>query len=130
MPDLATKSDLRRALFFQTIVVGMMLITAASVMVASASSVVAADDFTGLSLIKGCREDGQEANLCAVYLRGLSDGLFLADLSDPPRYCSFGAEQARLIVMQYLNEHPEILNERAQVAAALALRIACAKKTP
>jgi len=34
MPDLATKSDLRRALFFQTIVVGMMLVTMTGVLAA------------------------------------------------------------------------------------------------
>jgi hypothetical protein len=34
MPDLATKSDLRRALFVQTIVVGMMLIAVTGVLAA------------------------------------------------------------------------------------------------
>jgi hypothetical protein len=35
MPDLATKSDLRRALFLQTIVVGMMLVAMTSVLAAA-----------------------------------------------------------------------------------------------
>ncbi|SRR6266446_2636828 len=87
-----------------------------------------ASALTGTELKRFCDEPkGGSGNIsCSAYIRGLIDGLFLADhmAGSGVRYCppeNLELEQALLVVQKHLNEHPEQLNRNAGPLAALAL---------
>jgi len=88
-----------------------------------------AQALSGTDLYKICNAEpkgGTESISCIAYIRGLVDGLFMADhmASSGLRYCppeSLSADQAVLIVQKHFREHPEQLNREAGAVAALAL---------
>ena len=87
---------------------------------------------TGTELNRFCNEPhGTLKNaVCFAYIRGLIDGLFLADnmAASGRRYCppadGLDVEQAVLIVQKEFQDHPDQLNREAGAVAALALYLA------
>jgi hypothetical protein len=84
---------------------------------------------TGTELNRFCSEPkGSSGNLsCFAYIRGLIDGLFLADnlAGSGVRYCppnnGLDVEPALSIVKKQLHDHPEQLDQNAGSLATLAL---------
>ncbi len=87
-----------------------------------------ASALTGTDLYTYCSSPDTSAlkTICISYVRGLSDGLALADVmaASGTRYCPPEGStvlQDILIVQKYLGDHPEQLNRTAGVLAALSL---------
>jgi hypothetical protein len=93
-----------------------------------------AAEFDGITLRRFCSDripDSPKNVLCSSYIRGLADGMlfgYLTHKSDGDVYCppagGLSREQAQLIVEKFMNEHPELLHEKAAVVAVAALRSA------
>jgi hypothetical protein len=91
--------------------------------------------FTGIMLHEGCTSKNEfDQNLCLMWITGLVQGMYwsqeLAKFKKlPPATClpvtSMGigvaGEQARIVVENYMRDHPERLNESARAVAGAAL---------
>jgi hypothetical protein len=88
---------------------------------------------TGLDLEQFCDapRDSTAAISCFTYIRGLTDGLYMADKMEAsgvrlcwPKDQTIEPEQSKLIVQKYLKDHPEQLDRNAGALAALAIYLA------
>jgi hypothetical protein len=86
--------------------------------------------WSGIDLAKYCNEPPPtiKNSICASYIHGVIDGMFIADIRSamghrwcPPEATVPGIEQSVIIVRKYLNDHPEKLNDAAGMLAAVAL---------
>ena len=88
---------------------------------------------TGIELERFCNapRNTNEGTSCVAYIRGLTDGLYLADnmagAADrwcPPNDAVPDVDQSVLIVQKYFQDHPEHLSRNAGTVATLALYLA------
>jgi hypothetical protein len=97
----------------------------------SLSSANAADQLTALTLRQWCSgKAGQDQISCTAFTPGLINGINVADgVFDQKMkfWCfpnSITAEQAKLVIVKFMNEHPEVLHMGAAPVAAGALHLA------
>jgi hypothetical protein len=92
-----------------------------------------ADEFTGAQLYTLCTESKEtvQHTACLAYVRGVTDGLFMAQAMQEQRVRScfpkdspIDPVQARLIVEKYMRNNPEQLDRGAIVVAFTALATA------
>jgi hypothetical protein len=109
------------------------LVLFTSIPLLAAITILPAHALTGSDLEKFCGEppESMAGSSCRVYLRGLVDGLYLADkmAAEGRRLCSpndksIDVDQAKLVVQKYLKDHPEQLHRDGGVLAAVALYLA------
>ena len=87
--------------------------------------------FTGERLLEICTQ--QNVGLCSMYVAGVTDGIFHAETGGTRTLCrgDLNNREARMIVTDYLQEHPQVREHAAAVAVeqALAPHIGCADET-
>jgi Rap1a immunity proteins len=84
-------------------------------------------DFNGIDLDMMCSTDNQVArNQCRAWVSGFQDGIWAEVYAESlgKRIClpdGFSGDQAVPIIQQYMNEHPEELQNNAKEVAYIAL---------
>jgi hypothetical protein len=102
------------------------LLLACSLVVALSSQAWA--QFTAMMLHNICASDDERENTgCDMWIGGFEAGLFAAQAASPKDRritClpnGFTGGQAKLIVIKFLKDHPNILHEPADVVAFVAI---------